>query len=68
MGALRDIEFFLADHNGCGGLQVRKCPPTSAVGYYLALNLLLRRGSASSGRVGTGVVQPRQGAPSSGAV
>ncbi len=37
MGALRDIEFFLADHNSCGGLQVRTCPPTSAVGYYLAL-------------------------------
>ena len=35
--ALRDIEFFLADHNSCGGLQVRTCPPTSAVGYYLAL-------------------------------
>jgi hypothetical protein len=37
MGALRDIDSFLADHNRCGGLQVRTCPPTSAVGYYLAL-------------------------------
>ena len=37
MGALRDIEFFLADHNSCGGLQVRTCPPTVAVGYYLVL-------------------------------
>src|SRR2546430_15334361 len=35
--ALRDIEFFLADHNNCGGLQVRTCPPTVAVGYYLVL-------------------------------
>ena len=35
--ALRDIEFFLADHNSCGGLQVRTCPPTVAVGYYLVL-------------------------------
>src|SRR6266571_480017 len=37
MGALRDIEFFLADDNSCGGLQVRTCPPTAAVGYYLVL-------------------------------
>ena len=34
--ALRDIELFLADHNS-GGLQVRTCPPTVAVGYYLVL-------------------------------
>src|SRR5204863_9665565 len=34
---LRDIELFLADHNSCGGLQVRTCPPTVAVGYHLVL-------------------------------
>ena len=30
-------ELFLADHDRCGGLEVRTCQPTSAVGDYLAL-------------------------------
>jgi len=37
MDALRDVEFFLADHECCGDLEIRTCPPTSAVGHYLAL-------------------------------
>ena len=37
MGALRDVEFFLADHDRCGGVEVCTCPPTSVVGYYLAV-------------------------------
>jgi len=37
MGAVRDLELFLADHDRCGGLEVRTCQPTSAVGDYLAL-------------------------------
>ena len=37
MGAVRDLELFLADHDRCGGLEVRTCQPSSAVGDYLAL-------------------------------
>lgn len=37
MGALRDVEFFLADHESCGGLEVRTCPPSLRLGCYLAV-------------------------------
>lgn len=33
----RDVELFFAHHDRCGGVEVRTGPPTSALGYYLAL-------------------------------